>query len=266
MTTNLPVPLDLAHPTLFIEHSVEGEVVPQRPTDGYVNATRLCQRSGKRFSDYHRLGRTKYFLKELSAETGIPVSDLIQVVRGGSDKSNQGSWVHPQVAIDLGQWLSPIFAVNVSKWVSDWMHGNTTPYMPIHIQRYLKNRSRIPHTHFSMLNEVYLNFLAPLEDLGVIPPAQIMPDISAGRMFSQFLREKGIDPSKFPTYTHRFTDESRPPIRARMYPIEHLADFRRYFHEVWLPERAEAYLKEHFPRALPFLRRLLPLSEAQPSQ
>ena len=69
--------------------------------------------------------------------------------------------------------------------------------MPVHVQRFLKNRFKIPYTHFSMLNEIYLNLLATLEDCGVIPPDKIMPDISTGLMFSGFLRSKGIEPKLF---------------------------------------------------------------------
>ena len=110
-----------------------------------------------------------------------------------------------------------------------------------------------------MLNEIYLNLFAPLEDYGIIPPDRMMPDISTGRMFSDFLRRKGIDPNQFPTYEHEFADSSRPTVNARLYPIEHLPDFRRYFNEVWLPQRAESYFEERFPRALPFLPRILQL-------
>ncbi len=97
---------------------------------------------------------------------------------------------------------------------------------------------------------------ATLEDYGIIPPDNIMPDISTGRMFSDFLRGKGIDPNEFPTYEHEFMDSSRPTVRARLYPIEYLADFRRYFNEVWLPSRAESYFAERFPKALAFLPRV----------
>ena len=45
-------------------------------------------------------------------------------------------------------------------------------------------------------------------------------------------------------------------VEARLYPLEYLADFRRYFNETWLPERAETYFAERFPKALPFLPRI----------
>ena len=250
---NLPVPFNILQPQLLIEHSIDGEVVPQRPTDGYINATRLCQRAGKQFGHYRSNAQTQAFLDVLSLEIGIPISNLVQVIRGRGDTINQGTWVHPRVAIHLGQWLSPDFAVRVSEWVFDWMQGKTKPYMPVHVQRFLKNRAKIPLDHFSMLNEIYLHLFAPLEEYGIIPPDKIMPDISTGRMFSSFLRQKGIDPDKFPYYEHDFADSSRVPVRARLYPIEHLLDFRRYFYETWLPSRAEKYFEERFPKALPFL-------------
>ena len=258
-STNLPVPLDFPQQSMLIEHSLNGEVIPQRPRDGYINATRLCQQTGKFFGNYHQSAQTKAFLKELSADIGIPISGLVQIIKGGNDKLNQGTWVHPRVAINLGQWLSPAFAVKVSQWVFDWIEGRVRGYMPVHVQRFMKNRAKIPHTHFSMLNEIYLNLLAPLEDCGVIPTDQMMPDISTGLLFSRFLRSKGIDPNQFPTYEHEFVDASRPTVRARLYPIEHLPDFRRYFNEVWLPKRAKRYFADRLPKALPFLPRILQL-------
>ena len=256
---NVPVPLNFSQPSLLIEHSMEGEIVPQRPTDGYINATRLCKQAGKLFGHYRESASTKAFLEELSLDIGIPISNLVQVIRGRGDTIDQGTWVHPRVAINLGQWLSPAFAVQVTKWVLDWMQGKTQPYMPVHVQRFLKNRSKVPHTHFSMLNEIYLSLFATLEENGLIPPDKMMPDISTGRMFSGFLRSKGFHPESFPTYEHEFADDSRTPVHARLYPIEHLADFRRYFNEVWLPDRAENYFAERFPKALPYLPRILQL-------
>ena len=261
-TPDLPATLDFPQRPLFIEHSLGGEIIPQRPRDGYINATLLCQQAGKLFADYKRTNQTQAFLQELSLDMGIPISNLVQFIRGRADKINQGTWVHPEVAIHLGIWLSAKFAVLVSRWVHDWMSGNVKGYMPEHVQRFMKNRVKIPHTHFSMLNEIYLNLFAPLEECGVIPPDKMMPDVSTGRMFSDFLRRKGIDPEKFPTYEHEFADSSRMPVQARLYPIEHLPAFRKYFNEVWLPNRAEGYFAKRFPKAVSHLPAILQLPQA----
>ena len=262
---NLPAPLAssqqplLPQQSLLIEHPVNGDVVPQRPQDGYINATRLCKNAGKFFGHYRASAQTKAFLEALSLDIGIPISNLVQVIRGRGDRIQQGTWVHPHVAIQLGQWLSPAFAVQVSKWVFDWMESKDQTYMPEHVRRYIKNKAKIPHDQFSMLNEIYLHLFAPLEDFGIIPPDNMMPDISTGRMFSDFLRRKGIDPTQFPTYTHEFANDSRMPVQARLYPVEHLPAFRMYFYETWLPQKAEEYFKARFPKALPQLPRILQL-------
>lgn len=105
-----------------INHPIVGHHVPQKRDNGYLNATVLCKAAGKKINDYRRLLATKAFLNELSPETGIPVSELIQVFKGGLPEF-QGTWVHPMVAINLGQWLSPKFAVRVTFIVHDWMDG-----------------------------------------------------------------------------------------------------------------------------------------------
>jgi len=241
----------------LIQHDVGGEVVAQRPTDGYINATALCQSAGKQFAHYHSNASTKSFLEVLEADIGIPRTELIQTLRGGLNPKIQGTWVHPKVALHLAQWLSPWFAVQVTNWVHDWMFGTSSGYMPEHVKRYMKNRSKIPHTHFSMLNEIYLNLIAPMEESGYVLPDEMIPDISTGKMFSSFLRNKGVDPAGFPSYPHEFLDGKRPIVDARLYPNEFLADFREYFHSEWLPKHALRYFSRKDKKSLPHIKKIL---------
>ena len=238
--------------TLFIEHQLDNGIVQQRPRDGYINATALCRAAGRELKAYLRTQQTKAFLSELSGSVNIFTDQLVQTIDTGPNE-NRGTWVHPQVAVNLGQWASPEFAVRVSQWVFDWMSGRVSDHMPVHVKRYLINRRKVPHTHFSMLNEIYLNLMAPLEDQGFVLPDKMMPDISTGRMFSGFLRRMGIDPDAFPKYEHEFVGGDRSPVQARLYPIEYLPDFRRYFNEQWLPTQAKSYFKNRAPQALKYL-------------
>ena len=68
--------------------------------DGYINATTLCKQAGKGFNDWKKIRATFEFLKALSSEMNIFVSDLVQVKKGGSPQE-QGTWVHQLVAINL---------------------------------------------------------------------------------------------------------------------------------------------------------------------
>ena len=188
----------------LIVRKVENRVVEQRATDGYINATAMCKAAGRPWNRYWDTGPTQRFIQALSADTGIPVSELAQRLRGGIPEL-QGTWVHPQVAIHLAQWLSPTFAVQVSKWVFEWMSGQAAQRarLPDHIRRYLVNQHRIPGTHFSMLHQMIFRLLAPLEREGYILPDEFMPDISLGRMFSKWLRENGYRPRQLPVLPAR---------------------------------------------------------------
>lgn len=240
----------------LIAKEIDGEIIHLRTKDGYVNATAMCKLAGKLFADYTRLKSTQDFLDELSSDMGIPISELIQSFKGGRPE-NQGTWVHPDIAINLAQWLSPKFAVQVSRWVRDWLTGERTPVeLPIHLKRYMVNRGNVPHTHFSMLNELTFNLVAPLEQAGYTLPEGMVPDISEGRVFSKWLRDnRGVDPKTFPTYEHEYPDGRKFP--ARLYPNEYLPDFKTHFNEVWLPHYAPRYFSDRNAKALELIERIM---------
>lgn len=229
----------------LIVHKVNNDSIKQRANDGYINATAICKASGKSLSDYRSLDSTKDFLNELFSDIGMPISELLQSIKEGSSDV-QETWVHPQVAINLAQWASPKFAVLVSKWVVEWMSGKggvlyETPY---HIRRYLINRSKIPTTHFSMLDQMTIKLLGALESKGYILPQNMMPDISLGRMFSKWLRDNGHDPDSFPTYEHIFDDGKRPPVQARLYPNEIMTAFNQQLNNWITSGKALNYFKK----------------------
>jgi hypothetical protein len=241
-----------------IAHQVESTSIDQRAFDGYVNATALCKASGKQLAHYLSNQSTKDFLVELSSDIGIPMSELVQIVKGGRPEL-QGTWVHPQVAINLGQWASPKFAVLVSKWVFEWMSGRIgdTYKFPYHIRRYLINRHKIPPTHFSMLDQMTVKLLGSLETKGYIIPSHLMVDISLGKIFSQWLRDNNYDPDSFPTYTHIFDDGKRPPVQARLYPNELMTKFNLKLDD-WLRNgNALKYFTKRDEKAIEPLKQIL---------
>ena len=107
----------------FIDRQIDNNIIQQRMLDGYINATAICKASKKNFADYRRLKNTNEFLDELSAEMEIPITALIQTIKGGVPEL-QGTWVHPYVATNLAQWASAKTAVKVSIWVTEWINGD----------------------------------------------------------------------------------------------------------------------------------------------
>lgn len=242
----------------LIKHEEEGYIIHQRIQDGYVNATAMCKAAGKEWFSYSRMQGTKKFLKELSTSLQISGTALVCTIQGGYPEL-QGTWVHPQVAINLGQWLSPKFAVKVSQWVFDWMNGKTPKSkIPYHLKRYMMNMSNIPSGYFSVLQEMTLVLIAPLELQGYNLPNNIIPDISEGKMFANWLKNKGVNTDEMPTYQHKYEDGRIVP--AKMYPSEYLHDFREHVSKVWLPKRAVKYFEKRDKAILPYLNRILQLN------
>lgn len=244
----------------LIQRQVEGSIIEQRASDGYINATALCGVAGKRWHNYLRNESTGHFLRALEAKTRIRVLELIQEVR--TSDGVPSTWVHPKVAINLAQWLSAEFAVQVSEWVYEWMSGAGAPSarptnrLPYHIARHLENASSVPSGYFSVLQEMTFMLIAPLEKEGYELPEKMVPDISMGRFLCKHLRTAlGIDTDSLPVYLHRYPDGR--VVEAKIYPDQYLAEFRRIIREEWLPKTAIDYFKPRDPLALPFLDKII---------
>jgi len=251
----------------LITHQFEASVIEQRSGDGYINATQLCTVAKKAWHNYKMLETTGHFLRALSAKTKISQAALTEQTFA-TNGSIVDVWVHPQVALHLAQWLSAEFAVQVTEWIQEWMSGKRSGgrggQLPYHLERHMTNLGRVPPTHFSILQEMTMTLIAPLEAHGYTLPQQMVPDISQGKMFCKFARETlGIDTDALPTYKHSFPDGR--VVDAKLYPVECLGQFRKFINEVWMPQRAEEYFRTRDPQALPLLDKVLLLGASRPS-
>jgi hypothetical protein len=250
----------------LIEHEVNDSVISQRVSDGYINATALCQAAGSLWGHYAERRTTRDYMAALSADIGIPISELVQSVKGGNGP--QGTWVHPEVAINLAMWLSPEFTVRVTRWVREWLSGKSPRprSLPYHIERHMLNQSDIPMGYFSVLQEMTFLLIGPLDRLGYELPGRLVPDISMGRFLCEHLREQlQIDTDALPTYRHKYPDGR--VVSAKLYPDEVLPLFRRLIQTEWLPKRAAKYFQERDPQALEFVDkvvRMLPSVKPMP--
>jgi hypothetical protein len=243
----------------LISHKVQDSIIEQRAEDGYINATAMCKAAGKLMGDYTRLSSTKEFLQELSADMGIPISQLIQVLRPGGE-GLQGTWVHPQVSTHLAQWLSPRFAVQVSKWIQEWLSGkHTATKLPYHLERHMLNFHKIPTGYFSVLQEMTNRLTAPMEAHGHRLADNVLPDISQAKMLCKMLRDKhGIDTKTLDKYTHQFPDGRE--VAANLYPVKYLGEFHVLMAEEWMPKKAPEYFKKRDPSALAALDKMMLLT------
>ena len=80
-----------------------------------VNATEMAKPFGRQPVEWLRNQYTKGFLAEMSELRNLSSADLVRVIKGGNDKSAQGTWFHEDVALEFARWLSPAFAI----WCND---------------------------------------------------------------------------------------------------------------------------------------------------
>lgn len=84
-----------------------------------VSATQMAKPFGKLVGDWLRLKSTEEFVNALSSDMQIPISALIQVVKGGN--AEQGTWLHEDVALEFARWLSPKFAIWCNRRIKELM-------------------------------------------------------------------------------------------------------------------------------------------------
>jgi hypothetical protein len=113
------------HPAL-ISRSWNGTPISRRVTDGYVNATAMCKANNKQWSKYRESDRCQTYLDALAETSEIRMFDLIESRQG----QGGGTWVHPQVAVDLARWISAPFAV----WMDGWFLESVQQAQPTPVE------------------------------------------------------------------------------------------------------------------------------------
>lgn len=89
--------------------------------DAYLNATAIAKQFGKVVKDYLKTERTQEYIIALSEAVKmasqsdgkkiLSQNDLVIIKKGNSKNFEQGTWLHPKLAIDFARWLNPKFAV-----------------------------------------------------------------------------------------------------------------------------------------------------------
>ncbi|NER82913.1 MAG: KilA-N domain-containing protein [Leptolyngbya sp. SIO1D8] len=117
------------HSTLTLRE-YNGIQIPQRP-DGYINATKMCQAGGKQWSNFIRLQSANAYVEALEIDLQMCRSKIILTVQGRGDTVEQGTWVHPDLGIEVARWISPEFAILTNRWTQEIISGRS----PLPVQK-----------------------------------------------------------------------------------------------------------------------------------
>ena len=131
--------LDFARP-------VNGVIVEQKRADGFINATAMAVAHGKNIADWFRTQDGFENVIALANELGLEINygishnssvmsisgayPTIVVTKRGAPDNGGGTWIHPDLAVQVASWCNKPFAIQVSRWLREWI---TTGRNPIQI-------------------------------------------------------------------------------------------------------------------------------------
>ena len=92
--------------------------ISRRDSDGFADATAMCQANGKLWGHYFRSDRTTDYITALADATALQPAQLVITTTTGPNHL-RGTWIHPRIAVDLARWISPQFAVWMDGWFLD---------------------------------------------------------------------------------------------------------------------------------------------------
>ncbi len=122
---------------VFMERTLGNVVVRQSNVTEMFNVTDLVDGfnenrvamglTPRRLDDYWRMESTNEFLEALENQTRESTGllekqtsengGLLKSIKRG--KLNKGTWVAPEIFVDIAMWLNPQFKVKILKWVVD---------------------------------------------------------------------------------------------------------------------------------------------------
>ncbi|UVL02052.1 KilA-N domain-containing protein [Pseudomonas sp. B21-047] len=79
-------------------------------SEGWINATDVAKRFGKRPVDWLKQGETKEYLNALAEALTCDAGSLVETSKARSDRGG-GTWFHPKLAVAFARWLDLKFAV-----------------------------------------------------------------------------------------------------------------------------------------------------------
>lgn len=91
-----------------------------------VNATEMAKVENKLVADFLRLKSTTNFINALKSVMGIPISQILVILKGNSSNFQQGTWMCELLAIEFARWLNPAFGIWCNMKISELLKSGYT--------------------------------------------------------------------------------------------------------------------------------------------
>ena len=95
--------------------------------NGYLNATVVAAHFNRRVGNYLKSERTQEYIAALAEKLSVTSkratedNQIVIIKQGGTE---QGTWLHPKLAVDFARWLDPKFAVWCDEQIERILSGS----------------------------------------------------------------------------------------------------------------------------------------------
>lgn len=103
----------------IVPFNYEGQAVRSN-SDGWINATDVAKRYGKRPVDWLKQDDTKQYLAALGEALNCDSGSLLETKRG---RYQSGTWLHPKLGVAFARWLDMKFSVWCDLHIDALLHG-----------------------------------------------------------------------------------------------------------------------------------------------
>ena len=93
-------------------------------TDAFINATAIAKQFNKNPKDYLKSKRTQEYIEAVRTILLTEQNQLVIIKQGGSPEE-QGTWLHPKLAVDFARWLDVRFAVWCDLQIEKILHSRS---------------------------------------------------------------------------------------------------------------------------------------------
>jgi hypothetical protein len=96
-------------------------------SDGWLNATQTAKNYGKVAYEYLRSKAAKEYMEALAKHLNCDTENLRITQKGNTSEFEQGTFLHPKLAIDFARWISPDFAIWCDEQIANILNQKVFP-------------------------------------------------------------------------------------------------------------------------------------------
>lgn len=114
----------------IIPFDYEGQPV-RFNADGWLHATEIAERFGKKPAHWLELDSTKEYIRKLAnrmAASNVGKSDITLVITRRGNSKASGTWLHPKLAVKFARWLSVDFEIWCDEQIDALLRGEGKPW------------------------------------------------------------------------------------------------------------------------------------------